>query len=88
MKIGPIITQLDNTAALLTATGPKITSRNRHFVIRQATVREAVEAGLIKPQYTPSSEVIADGLTKALTYAKHADFCTMVKMDMSAKPSE
>ena len=49
MKIGPIITQLDNTAALLTATGPKITSRNRHFVMRQATVREAVEAGLIKP---------------------------------------
>jgi hypothetical protein len=86
-KSEAIRTQIDNTAALITATSEGITARNRHFIMRQATVREAVKEGLLKLVYTPSAEVIADGLTKALTHAKHAEFAKLVSIDLGIASS-
>jgi hypothetical protein len=53
--------------------------------MRQAAVHEAVKTGLIKVVYTPSAEVVADGLTKALSHAKHATFVSMLAID-TVKP--
>ena len=83
VKSEGIRTQLDNTAALITAQAEGVTARNRHFIMRHATVREAVKERLIKLVYTPSADVIADGLTKALTHAKHAIFAKLVGMDLA-----
>jgi len=46
------------------------------------TVREAVKAGVFKPVYTPSNDVIADGLTKALSFSKHAAFAKLLSLDL------
>ena len=75
-----VVTQVDNTAAMITANSDKVSTRNRHFLMRMATVREAVKSGTIKLRYTPSAEVVADGFTKALPPIKHADFCKMLNI--------
>lgn len=71
----PIITEIDNTAAMITANSDKISVRNRHFLMRQSTVRESVKNKLIKLKYTPTDQCRADGLTKALQRLKHKAFC-------------
>jgi len=75
-----VVTQVDNTAAMITANSDKVSTRNRHFLMRMATVREAVKSGTIKLKYTPSAEVVADGFTKALPPIKQADFCKMLNI--------
>ncbi|KAI0995643.1 hypothetical protein K3495_g12540 [Podosphaera aphanis] len=42
----PIITEIENTAALITANSAKIPARNGHFLMRQETVRETVKNNL------------------------------------------
>lgn len=76
----PILTEIDNTAALLTANSTKVSARNRHFLMRESTVREAVQDNLIKLKYTPTGECKADGLTKALQRIKHKIFCSQVRI--------
>ncbi|KAI0992868.1 hypothetical protein K3495_g15316, partial [Podosphaera aphanis] len=78
----PIITEIDNTAAMITANSEKISSRNRHFLMRQSTVRESIKGNLIKLKYTPTNHCKADGLTKALQRIKHTTFCHQLKLDL------
>jgi len=85
VESAPIVTQLDNTAALLTATTDKVNARNRHFLMRLETVREAVKSGVFKPVYTPSDDVIADGLTKSLSFSKHAAFAKLLSLDLGVR---
>ena len=75
-----VVTQIDNTAAMITANSNKISSKNRHFLMHMATVREAIKAGTIQLQYMPSDEVIADGFTKGLSSLQHAEFCRMLNI--------
>lgn len=77
---GPIPLQMDNQAAIATAKADCVTARNRHFLIRQAVLREAISDHVISVIYTPTDKVIADGLTKALQRLKHAEFVSMLKM--------
>lgn len=76
----PILTEIDNTAALLTANSTKVSARNRHFLMRESTVREAAQDNLIKLKYTPTGECKVDGLTKALQRIKHKIFCSQVRI--------
>jgi len=75
-----IVTQIDNTTAMITANSNKISTKNRYFLMRMATVHKAIKAGTIRLQYTPSAEVIADGFTKGLSPLKHAEFCRMLNI--------
>lgn len=71
--IHPIITEIDNAAALKTENSNKISARNRHFLVREEIIREAVQDKIIKLQYTPT-----DGLTKALQRMKRKTFCNKI----------
>lgn len=76
----PIVLQMDNQAAIATAQKGGVSARNRHFLIRQSVLREALEDKLITIRYTPTSEVIADGFTKALQRVKHDSFLHLLQM--------
>ncbi|KAL2886856.1 Retrovirus-related Pol polyprotein from transposon TNT 1-94 [Ceratocystis lukuohia] len=76
----PIDTQMDNQSALAVANGSKVSTRNRHFLIKQTSLREAIQAGVIKVTYTPTDQMIADGLTKALPKAKFEEFLCRLGM--------
>ncbi|KAI0995091.1 hypothetical protein K3495_g13090, partial [Podosphaera aphanis] len=83
----PIITEIDNTAALITANSTKISARNRHFLMREETVREAIKDKIIELQYTPTDICKADGLTKALQRIKHTTFCNQINIDLKHSAS-
>lgn len=77
---GPIRLQMDNQAAIATAKADGMTARNRHFLIRQAVLREAIADNIIAIAYTPTDQVIADGLTKGLQKQKHAEFLSLLNL--------
>lgn len=82
LQIGPIITEIDNMATMITAKTNKISARYRHFLMREETVREAIQNGFIKLNYTPTDKCRADGLTKALQHTKHTNFCKQIMLDL------
>lgn len=57
------ITEIDNTAALVTTNSTKIPARNRQFLMRQETVRETIENRIIKLKHTPTNDCKANSLT-------------------------
>ncbi|GMF37522.1 unnamed protein product [Phytophthora lilii] len=66
-KIGNASTiYLDNKSAISIATNHGYTPRAKHIDLRAHFVRDHVEAGNIKLEHVPSSEQLADYLTKAI----------------------
>ena len=80
---GPISVQMDNQSAILTANSGGLNSRNRHFLIRNAVLKEALKDRMITLVYTPSEQVTADGFTKGLQRVKHASFLSLLHMSTS-----
>ena len=56
----------DNTAAIDIAGDPKHHARVKHIGIRLSLIREAVNEGVVKLQWCPTANMLADLLTKAL----------------------
>lgn len=72
--------EVDNKSAITTAENRGFNPRNRHYLIRDAFLRQMVSGGKLKLQYTPTSEMPADGLTKALARPAHNDFCKTMSL--------
>ena len=73
----PVTTILcDNqqTIRLVTAEIPQLTTRLKHVDIRQHWLRQEVQEGRLAIEYLPSSQMPADGLTKALSVQKFRIF--------------
>ncbi|KAL2887707.1 hypothetical protein HOO65_040044 [Ceratocystis lukuohia] len=79
-KDAPIDRQMDNQSALAVVNGSTVSTRNRHFPIKQTSLREAIQAGVVKVIYTPTDQMIADGPTKALPKAKFDEFLCRLGM--------
>lgn len=57
---------IDNKATIRVAESESTSMRSRHFLVRDKYLREAVALEVVTPVYTPTAEMVADGLTKAL----------------------
>ena len=57
---------IDNQGALILSSNPVNHLRSKHIRIRYHAIRDFIEHGDIKPIYVPTSEMVADGLTKAM----------------------
>jgi hypothetical protein len=68
--------QCDNaqTIRLVKETSAKLATKLRHVDIHNHWLRQEVQKGVIKLQWSPSAETLADGLTKALPKQKHQLF--------------
>ena len=64
----------DNQGCIALARNPVFHSRTKHIDIKFHFLREKIEEGVMKLEYKPTNEMIADGLTKALGRAKHGIF--------------
>jgi hypothetical protein len=62
------------TLRLVTREGARLTTKLRHVDIHNHWLRQEVQEGRLQVYYTPTKEMIADGLTKALSGPKHAEF--------------
>jgi spore coat polysaccharide biosynthesis protein SpsF (cytidylyltransferase family) len=62
---GPIELGIDNQGALALASNPVNHLRSKHIRVRYHAIRDFIEHGDIKAFFVPTSEMVADGLTKA-----------------------
>jgi hypothetical protein len=65
---------IDNQGAIALATLKSQNRRTRHINVRYHYIRDCIESGTITPHYTPTSNILADGFTKALDRLKFATF--------------
>jgi hypothetical protein len=69
LPAGPTQMYCDNQAALKIAKNPISSARSKHIDIMHHFIRERVELGAVKIDYIPTSQMVADVLTKALGQA-------------------
>jgi hypothetical protein len=66
------------TIGLLEKDAPRLRTKLRHVDIHNHWLRQEVQQGAIEVFYTPTNDMIANGLTKALTQQEHALFLEQV----------
>jgi len=62
---------VDNQGAILLAKNPKFHERTKHISVRFHFVRDAYERNAIKTTYLPTSDMLADIMTKNLPRDAH-----------------
>ncbi len=70
----------DNQWSIALAHNPVFHARIKHIDIQHHYIHDEVTSGRINLQYVPISEMIADGLIKALTQAKFYIFIKQMQM--------
>ena len=82
---GPTVIMGDNQGSIAIARNPVSHARTKHIDIRYHFIREAVQDGVIDLRFCPTSEMIADALTKPLPRNKF-ELCRC-SMDMDFVPT-
>lgn len=70
----------DNQGSIALAHNPVLHAQTKHINIQHQYIRDKVCAGRINLTYIPTSEMIADGLTKPLTHVKFHKFVRQRKI--------
>ena len=83
----------DNTQTirLLTQDGQKLDTKLRHIDIHQHWLRQEVQAGRIRINWIATSDMPADGFTKALSRQRHEKFIqqlNLVDISLQLSPRE
>ena len=81
----PIPLRVDSQSALALAQKEGVQSRNRHFLIRVETLREAQKRRILTLSYVPSASMAADGFTKALSASGQQHFLRLINMSPGQK---
>ena len=78
----PIVIPLkgDNQGSIALAYNPVFHSRTKHIDIQHHYIRDEVASKRIDLSYVPTDQMIADGLTKALTHVKFHGFIEQMGM--------
>jgi hypothetical protein len=78
---GATIIYGDNQGAIALAKNPQFHARTKHIDIQHHFVREKVAEGRIQLKYVPTTQQVADGLTKPLCRDKFQVFRTAVGVE-------
>ena len=76
----PTLMYVDNQAAIALAHNSAVNRRNKHIDVRYHFMRQVVEDGIIKLDYCPTDEMVADMFTKALGRIKLQKFVKLAGM--------
>ena len=68
------------TVRLMLKDSPKLVTKLKHVDIQQHWLRQEVEAKRLQIEWIPTTQMPADGFTKALTRAKHQAFIQHLRM--------
>lgn len=70
----------DNQGSIALAHDPVFHSQTKHIDIQHHYIRDEVAAKRIELLYVPTKQIIADGLTKALTHVKFHGFVHQMRL--------
>ena len=70
----PITLYVDNQSAIKLIQNPVAHDRTKHIDIKYHFIRDAQARGIIKVEYCPTNDQVADVLTKPLPHEKHKHF--------------
>ena len=70
----PTVIYEDNQSAIKLSDNPLHSNRSKHISVRYHSIRELVKSKIIKVEYLPTTEMIADILTKSLGRVLHQHF--------------
>jgi hypothetical protein len=71
---------MDNQGAIALAILRSQNRCTRYINVRYHYIRDSIKSGTIMPHYTPTSEILANGFTKALDRLKFATFVSFIGM--------
>uniref|UniRef100_A0A093ULP4 Retrovirus-related Pol polyprotein from transposon TNT 1-94 n=1 Tax=Talaromyces marneffei PM1 TaxID=1077442 RepID=A0A093ULP4_TALMA len=82
-SINTYLTFLDNkqTLGLLEKDAPRLRTKLRHVDIHNHWVRQEVQKGDVQVHYMPTKDMIANGLTKALSKQEHQKFLKQIGIE-------
>lgn len=80
--------QCDNmqTIRAFTSDTPKFTTKLRHVDIHRHWLRQEVQNKRISIQWTPTTTILADGLTKSLPPQRHKEFVRLIGLRSGPEP--
>lgn len=70
----------DNQGSIDLANNPVLHARTKHIDIQHHFIWDEITAGRIKLLYVPTTEMIADGLTKPLSHIKFYRFIEQLRL--------
>ena len=79
-KDTPVLLRGDNQGSIALAENPEFHRRTKHIEIKWHWIREVVELGRVSIKFIPTTEMVADGLTKPLAAKPFEDFKSMLGM--------
>lgn len=77
----PITLKRGNQSSISLANNPILHTRTKHIDIQHHYIRDEVASGRINLVYTPTGEMLADGLTKPLSHVKFLNFIKQMRME-------
>ena len=79
----PVLIKADNQGAIALTEDPRFHSRTKHIDIQWHFVRDQVETGAVVFEWVATRDMVADGLTKALSNNKHMVFVHQIGLQRS-----
>jgi hypothetical protein len=76
----PVVMAMDNQSAIALTNMEAPNSRTRHIDIKHRHFKECVQNGVVSVHYVPTTEMAADGFTKALDHTKFQRFVSLIGM--------
>jgi len=70
----PTLIYCDNQSCIKLTENPVFHDRSKHIDIRYHSIRDYVQRGIVKLEFVPTDEQVANILTKALPRGKHVRF--------------
>jgi len=71
----------DNKSAIALGKNPEFHKRSKHIDVQYHYVREQVQSGRVTTPYLPTNQMVADGLTKAVSPELHLRFIDHCRLD-------
>jgi len=73
----------DNKSAIALGKNPEFHKRSKHIDVQYHYVREQVQSGRVTTPYIPTAQMIADGLTKALSPELHSRLINYCRLNLN-----
>jgi hypothetical protein len=82
-QTAPTLIRGDNQGSMAIAENPQFHKRTKHFSVKVHYIREQINEKVVQVEYCPTSEMVADIMTKPLARARHVQHSESLGMTLA-----